>query len=120
VDPKFTSITARFSPDGRWLLYTSNEAGASEISVRPFDPANGKAGDPVVLTSDGGRTPAWRRDGKEIFYLTNDGTVMAMEVTPGSTFRKGTAKALFRAPAEVVFWDAAPDGQRFMMPVPGD
>lgn len=117
VDPKFTSITARFSPNGLWILYTSNESGKSEVSVRPFRPATGEIGDPILVTRDGGRTPLWRGDGKEIFYLAADGMVTAMEVTAGNSFQTGPAKPLFPAPAGVLFWDVSPDGQRFLMPV---
>ena len=119
VDPQFTSITARFSPDGRWIAYTSNESGKNEISVRPFDPATGMAGAPIVVTNGGGRTPAWRGDGRELFYIGPDGMLTAVDVTPGKTFEAGPPRPLFMTPAGVVFWDAAPDGLRFLMPVPG-
>jgi Tol biopolymer transport system component len=123
VDPQFSSITGRFSPDGRWIIYSSNESGKNEISVRPFDAATGVAGNPVIVTRGGGRVPLWRGDGKEIFYLTADGTATAMEVKAGTTFQGGVPKALFKVPSGVRFWDAAsgngPDGVRFLMPVPG-
>jgi len=119
VDPQFTSITARFSPDGRWIAYTSNESGQSEVSVRPFDASTGTVGNPVVVTRDGGRTPLWRGDGKELFYLDANGTVKALEVKPGSTFQTGAAQPLFQVPSGVLFWDVSPDGTRFLMPAPG-
>ncbi len=120
VDNQFQSITGRFSPDGRWILYTSNESGKSEVSVRSCDQATGTFGKPTVVTSDGGRTPLWRGDGREIFYFNKEGMVTAMEVNAsGTTFQPGTAKPLFKAPAGVLFWDVAPDGQRFLMPVAG-
>jgi Tol biopolymer transport system component len=122
VDPQYNSITGRFSPNGRWMVYTSNESGKSEISVRPFDRAAGTAGNPVVVTSGGGRTPVWSGDGKEIFYINSDGMVMALDVNAGATFQAGTAKSLFKAPPGFLFWDVAPDtsgvGVRFLMPVP--
>jgi Tol biopolymer transport system component len=118
VDPQFTSITARFSPDGRWIIYNSNESGKNEVSVRPFDPATGTPGAPIVLTSGGGRTPLWRGDGKEIFYLSQDGMVTAMEVSTASGFKAGAPKPLFKAPEAVSFWDVTADGSRFLMPVP--
>jgi len=122
VDPRFNSITARFSPDGRWIIYNSNESGKNEVSVRPFDPATGTPGAPIVLTSGGGRTPLWRGDGKEIFYLGPDGMVTAMEVNyagnTASGFNVGTPKPLFKAPEAVSFWDVTRDGNRFLMPVP--
>ena len=118
VDPQFASITARFSPDGRWIAYTSNESGRNEVSVRPFDAATGAIGNPVVVTKDGGRTPLWRGDGKEIFYMTADGTATALEVNAGSSFQAGVPKALFRVPPGVLFWDVSADGTRFLMPAP--
>jgi eukaryotic-like serine/threonine-protein kinase len=117
VDSQFSSITGRFSPNGRWIVYSSNESGKSEVSVRPFDTATGVAGSPVVVTSGGGRTPLWRGDGKEIFYITPDGTATAMEVNAGAAFQAGAPQPLFKVPAGVLFWDAAPDGTRFLMPV---
>jgi eukaryotic-like serine/threonine-protein kinase len=119
VDPQFSSITGRFSPDGRWIIYSSNESGKNEVSVRPFDAATGSVGSPVVVTSGGGRVPLWRADGKEIFYMTPDGTATAMEVNAGTGFQGGVPKPLFKVPAGVVFWDVSPDGTRFLMPVPG-
>lgn len=119
VDPQFSSITARFSPDGRWIVYTSNESGKNEVSVRPFDAATGTVGKPLVITSGGGRTPLWRGDGKEIFYITPDGMVTALDVKPGGAFQVGMPRTLFKAPAGFLFWDVSPDGQRFLMPVPG-
>jgi Tol biopolymer transport system component len=119
VDPQFTSITARFSPDGRWIVYTSNESGRNEISVRPFDASTGSSGSPVVLTSGGGTTPLWRGDGQEIFYIAPDGAATALEVNAGSSFQHGAAKPLFKVPSGVLFWDVAPDGMRFLMPAPG-
>ena len=118
VDPQFSSITARFSRDGRWIAYTSNESGKNEVSVRPFDPATGTPGAPIVVTSDGGRTPLWREDGKEIYYIDQDGMVTAMEVSTNGGFKAGAPKHLFKTPAGVTFWDVTPDGARFLMPAP--
>ena len=120
VDPKFTSVTGRFSPDGRWIAYSSNESGTNEVSVRPFDVATGTAGNPVIVTSGGGRTPLWRGDGKELFYMTADGTATAVEVKAGVSFHAGDPKALFKTPSGLLFWDVSPDGKRFLIPVPGN
>ena len=105
VDPQFTSISGRFSPDGRWLAYTSNESGNNEISVRPFDPASGSVGKPVIVTKGGGRSPAWRGDGKEIFYIGQDGTMMPLELNTRNTnasarLQTGSPKPLFKARLE--------------------
>ncbi|HEX5227946.1 MAG TPA: hypothetical protein VFW44_09560 [Bryobacteraceae bacterium] len=124
VDPKFGSVTGRFSPDGRWIAYTSNESGKNEVSVRPFDPATGRAGDPVVITSGGGRTPLWSGDGKELFYIAADGMVTGVDVKAGATFGAGAAKPLFPAVAGILFWDVSPDRTgdqtRFLMPAPSN
>jgi dipeptidyl aminopeptidase/acylaminoacyl peptidase len=124
VDPKFSSVTGRFSPDGHWIAYSSNESGKNEISVRPFDAATGSAGNPVIVTSGGGRTPIWSANGKELFYIAPDGTVTALPVTAGESFQAGIPKPLFKAPSALLFWDVAPnssgDGTRFLMPVPGN
>src|SRR5205823_136078 len=119
VDTQFTSITGRFSPDGRWIAYTSNESGKSEVSVRTFDPATGSIGNPVLVTNGGGRTPLWRGDGKELFYIGPDGTAMALEVKTGTAFEVGMPKPLFQVPSGVLFWDVTPDGAQFLMPVAG-
>jgi eukaryotic-like serine/threonine-protein kinase len=120
VDPQFSSVTGRFSPDGRWIVYSSNESGKNEVSVRPFVSATGSAGNPVIVTNGGGRTPLWRGDGKELFYINSDGMATAVEVNAGATFQVGSPKPLFRVPAGLLFWDVAPDGTRFLMPVPGN
>jgi serine/threonine-protein kinase len=118
VDPQFTSITARFSPDGRWIAYTSGESGQNALAIRSFDSATGFAGMPIFLTKDGGRTPLWRADSKEIFYMNQEGMAIALEVSATAAGMKaGTPKALFQIPSGVVFWDVSPDGTRFLMPV---
>ena len=119
LDPQFTSITARFSPDGRWIAYTSNESGRNELAVRSFDLGPGSAGKPIFLTKNGGRTPLWRGDGKEIFCMDQDGMAIALEVSATAAgLQAGTPKSLFPVPSGVVFWDVSPDGTRFLMPVP--
>jgi len=122
VDLKFGSVTGRFSPNGRWIAYTSNESGKNEVSVRQFDRAAGTAGRPVIVTNGGGRTPLWSGDGKELFYIAPDGTAMAMQVTAQETFQAGAPQPLFKVPAGLLFWDVSPDksgtGTRFLMPAP--
>lgn len=118
VDSKFTSVTGRFSPDGRWIAYTSNESGKNEVDVRPFDSDAGTAGEPIVVTGGGGRTPLWRGDGRELYYMAPDGMATAVEVMPGSKFQVGAPQPLFKVPDGLLFWDVAPDGSRFLMPAP--
>jgi eukaryotic-like serine/threonine-protein kinase len=124
VDPRFGSVTGRFSPNGRWIAYTSNESGKNEVSVRPFDATTGKAGDPVVVTSGGGRTPLWSGDGKELFYIGPDGMATVVQVTARTKFQAGAPKPLFRVTEGILFWDVSPDktgdATRFLMPAPGN
>jgi len=107
----------RFSPDGRFIAYSSNESGKNEVSVRTFDSASGSLGPPAVVTSGGGRSPLWRNDGKELYYLAQDGAAMVREVKTTGGFQAGPPKALFKMPSGVLFWDVAPDGTKFLMPV---
>jgi Tol biopolymer transport system component len=73
---------AKLSPDGRWLAYVSNESGRRELYVRSFDGSGGR----TQVSAGGGDQPRWRRDGKELFFLADDGTIMAAAVTTGATF----------------------------------
>ena len=89
---EFNETHARFSPDGNWVAYASDESGISEVYVQSFPETGGK----WQISSGGGDQPLWRRDGKELFYVTADGKLMAAEVNPSaSTFQKGIPKPLF-------------------------
>ena len=114
----------QFSPDGRWLAYRSNESGTYEVFVVPFrENVEGGSSQPdgkwqVSIGGDvASSSPRWRRDGKEIFYLSLDSALMATTVDgESSTFEIGVAHPLFttRAPAGPSF-DVSPDGQRFLV-----
>jgi Tol biopolymer transport system component/tRNA A-37 threonylcarbamoyl transferase component Bud32 len=107
-------FSSRISPDGRWLAYTSNESGRSEIYVSPFPGGGGR----WQITTNGGDAATWRRDGKELFYWANDQMLTAVEVSPqGSEFQVGAAHPLFRlsSPALGMAYDVTPDGQRFLV-----
>jgi eukaryotic-like serine/threonine-protein kinase len=84
----------QFSPDGRWLAYTSNEAGREEVYVRPFPDSGGK----WEVSPAGGSQPRWRSDGNELFYVAADARLMAVPIraTPdGRAVDAGTPLALF-------------------------
>ena len=96
----FREAYPAFSPDGRWVAYQSNESGRSEIYVRPFVPpgAAGAGSDTgrLPVSSAGGMHPAWRPDGKELYYLNPAGAMMAAPITvTGSTLEAGAPVVLF-------------------------
>jgi serine/threonine protein kinase/Tol biopolymer transport system component len=109
----------RFSPDGRFVAYTSYESGRSEVFVQPFpDPSGGK----WLVSRGGGLAPRWRRDGKELFYISLDSKMVAVEVGATPTFKAGVPKALFQAPIVggggtgiVSRYDVTGDGQKFLI-----
>ena len=116
----FNESQGKFSPDVRWVAYSSNESGRSEIYVQPFPPGDGRSGKSLV-SSAGGRQPRWRADGKELYYLAQDGKLMAVDTKTEPTFRPGTPHPLFTAPAitgatNTMFrYDVARDGQKFVL-----
>jgi Tol biopolymer transport system component len=117
LDTPFADVQPEFSPDGRWISYASNESGRFEVYVRPYPGPGGK----VQVSNDGGFEPAWRRDGKELFYRSG-AKMMSVAVRPGSAnpfgkpvtiFEKG---GLYSEPnLERRLYDVAPDGTRFVM-----
>jgi eukaryotic-like serine/threonine-protein kinase len=124
---EFNEADGRFSPDGRWVVYSSDESGRSEIYVRPFSPnpnatATGAQGK-WLISNNGGAHPRWGVDGKELYYLGLDGTLMAVDVSTSPAFRADVPKPLFRPPLQSAFfvsrtWDVTADGKRFLFPAP--
>jgi len=119
---KFHEMQGQFSPDGRWIAYASDESGQFEVYVRPFP----SGGEQWRVSTGGGDSPRWRRDGKEVFYLAPDGKIMAVPVTAGSTLQTGPPQALFQSQGltsvgvlrQAVHWDVTADGQRFLVVAP--
>jgi Tol biopolymer transport system component len=116
IQTAFSELNPEISPDGRWLAYESNRSGKAEIYVSPFP--NLKAG-LWQVSADGGSEPAWSRNGRELFYRTRDGAIMAVPVAAGSAFRAGkpakvVAEGYFNA-GPFRSYDPAPDGRRFLM-----
>ncbi len=109
----FDEKGARFSPDGRWLAYYSNESGSREVYLRPVT----GSGERIRVSSNGGTMPRWRRDGRELFYLAPDGAVMAVPIAPGVRPQPGVGSALFRVEGVLRDYDVAADGQRFVVDV---
>jgi eukaryotic-like serine/threonine-protein kinase len=109
---------SQFSPDGKWVAYSSNENGRWEVYVTSFPDTHGK----WQVSNAGGEQPRWRGDGKELFYLSPDGQMMAVPVTTGGDFDPGTPVALFQAnPRELLAtseqftYDVSEDGQKFLI-----
>jgi Tol biopolymer transport system component len=111
---RFSEMEGRFSPDGKWVAYASDESGRFEVYVRSFPDGNQR----YQISNDGGRRPFWRGDGKEIFYIDADNYVIAalIEMTP--TFKIGSAKKLFETAFPIPDesrYSVSPDGQRFLL-----
>ncbi|MEQ1886857.1 MAG: protein kinase [Bryobacteraceae bacterium] len=107
----------QFSPDGKWIAYASDESGRMEVYVQGFAPDRSPAvgGGKWQISSGGGDKPRWRRDGKELYYLGPDRTLMAVPTRGGASFSPGIATPLFRTRAAGYFpYDLAPDG-RFLI-----
>ena len=105
------------SPDGRWLLYELTVSGRREVVVGtlPKEVGGSAAAGKWQVSFSGGGQPTWRADGKEIFYLSPEGALMAVPVESGQdSFRPGTAKELFRT-REAASFDVTADGQRFLV-----
>jgi serine/threonine-protein kinase len=108
-------VLPTFSPDGDWVAYRSNESGRYEIWVRPY-PGPGPS---HLVSTDGGETPLWSRDGTEIFYR-NGQSLMSAAVRTKPDFSSDPPRVLFAIPDDIElfaygFYDATPDGQRFVM-----
>lgn len=112
LDTEFDEAFAEFSPDGQWVAYASDEAGTGEVYVRRF---HGSAGSWRIST-EGGSVPRWRRDGKELFYVSR-GKLMAVDVKASeSSFEPGVPKVLFEK-SGINDYDVSRDGQRFLIAV---
>ena len=129
LETSFVEYHARFSPDGRWVSYVSNESGRDEVYVMRFRPpmpgmpAPTIAGGRVRISTAGGTLPRWRADQTELYYLAADLQVMAALVDgKGETFTVHSVAPLFSVNPKPVGWayDVTPDGQRFIVNSLGD
>ena len=126
LQTEFNETEAKFSPDMKWVAYQSDESGRYEIYVRPF-PTQAGSSTKFQVSNGGGHQVRWRRDGKEMFYFTADGRLMALDVSTSPTFQAAVPHALFSVPIfggglteDIHRWDMTADGQRFLInTVPG-
>ncbi len=126
---EFNELDAHFSPDMRWVAYVSDESGSNEVYVREFSKdsmSSSASAGKWQVSAGGGTGPRWRRDGKELYYWTPNGKVMAAEVKAGTVFQWGNPKPLFQVPPvpteflpiPLSMWDVASDGDRFLLSTP--
>jgi serine/threonine protein kinase len=110
---EFQTSQPKLSPNGRWLAYRSDESKRNEIHVVSFPQPGGK----WQISTDGGRSPVWRRDGRELYYYSLDNKIMAVEIKPGAQFQFGAPKALFgvRPRSLNIGLEVSKDG-RFLVP----
>jgi len=117
---RFNEQNGRISPNGRWLVYESDESGQFQIYVRPFPEVNSGL---WQLSAAGGTQPMWARAGQELLYVAPGGALMSVPVDPGPAWKAGTpAKIIgggyfYGNPIGAFNWtyDVSPDGNRFLM-----
>jgi eukaryotic-like serine/threonine-protein kinase len=109
----FNEIGGHFSPDGNWVAYSSDESGMFEVYAAPYPGPGGKR----QISSGGGKYPRWRRDGKELFYVTPTGDLMAAEVAArNGTLEVGRVQKLFeRIIQSEGTYAVSADGQKFVV-----
>jgi serine/threonine protein kinase/Tol biopolymer transport system component len=120
LQTQFTEGAPRFSPDGRWLAYVSDESGRYEIYVQPYPGPGGK----WQISTEGGTEPLWNHNGRELFYRSGD-KMMAVDIATQPSFSAGKPRTLFegryaRTTATIPTYDVSPDGQRFLMLKPSE
>lgn len=118
----FVEAQAQVSPDGRWMAYVSDESGRHEVYVRAFPAGTEK----WRVSSNGGLDPRWRRDGRELFYLSLDRTLMSVAIRVEPTVGIGATTPLFKTRMSALVsmlyyrnqYDVTRDGQRFVINQP--
>jgi Tol biopolymer transport system component len=113
LQTEFNESLANFSPDGKWIAYVSDETGTNEVYVKEFQGSDAK----WRISTGGGGSARWRRDGKELFYMSG-GKMMAVDVkVGGKDFDSGMPKPLFETRI-VQNFDVTRDGQKFLIGFP--
>jgi Tol biopolymer transport system component len=116
TETPFAESSGRFSPDGHWIAYESNESNRQEVWIQSFP--KGVVRQPV--STAGGSSPRWSRDGKELFYVAPDLTLMSVAVAPtGTELKLGAPEQVFQSRAFQgnVDYEVAGDG-RFLLKIP--
>jgi hypothetical protein len=107
-----------FSPDGKWIAYNADRDGhGMEVYLVPYPPT----GERIQVSAAGGGQARWRGDGRELFYLTPEGTMMAVDVNTQNGVKLGVPKPLFETGLNVNLtldqYAVPRDGKRFLIPV---
>lgn len=128
LQTEFNEGDARFSPDGRWVAYVSDESGQKEIYLRPFQEPDKLSGKAAVagkwqVSVSGGDSPRWRRDGKELYYFSSDNRMMAADINvKAGSLEVSHVRPLFEVPSIVQLptsdYDVTADGKKFLVNVP--
>lgn len=115
----FNQGTGQFSPDGHFLAYISDESGRLEVYVQRFPLSSDK----WQISTGGGLQPLWRGDGKELFFITEDKKLMAVDIRTEGKFESGIPRELFQGNMKTGLgysYAVTADGQRFLMSAPLD
>jgi Tol biopolymer transport system component len=115
VNTNFLDLTPAFSPDGKWLAYANNETGRVEVYIQPFPSGAGR----WQVSTAGGGTPSWRKDGKELYFSSFDQQIMAVDIQQnGASLQLGAPHALFKATTvsgPSGSYTASADGKKFVI-----
>jgi eukaryotic-like serine/threonine-protein kinase len=107
----FAETRGRFSPNGKWVAYTSDESGRNDVYIQSFPVGGPKR----RISRQGGDFARWRQDGKELFYTALDNTLMAVPIQADSnSLADGDPKPLFKIAGRAGTYDVAPEGQRIL------
>ena len=118
LQSRFNEISPRFSPDGHWIAYASDESGRYEVYVLPYPGPGGK----WQISTEGGTEPVWAHNG-ELFYRNGE-KIMVVQTATRPSFSAGTPKVLFEGRyatyQSLPDYDVTSDGQRFLFLKTGD
>jgi len=110
----FVETEPEFSPDGKWIAYTSNQSGRDQVYVQPF-PGPGPR---IQVSAEGGNVPRWARNGSELFFVQDD-KLVAVPVQLGANLKLGKPAVLFAGLEGYetfhFFYDVFPNGKEFVM-----
>jgi Tol biopolymer transport system component len=126
INTPFHESDPSFSPDGRWLAFTSDESGRSEVYLQAFDAGDAPrlVGERHLVSRNGAGSIRWSRDGRELFYLAGNGRLYAVPIALSPELKIGKPVDLFSIGTEAraalhsqIGFDVSPDGQRFLVPI---